>query len=111
MSEPAGSGRFRAALARGPLLLDAALGTRLIARGLDPARDDPALWNLDRPDDVLDLHRRDVAAGADALLTNTFGATRLTLARLGRSDAVVEINRRAVALARQAAGPDRFVLG
>ncbi|HEX8200837.1 MAG TPA: homocysteine S-methyltransferase family protein [Isosphaeraceae bacterium] len=111
MAEP-GPRRFRAALARGrPLLLDAAMGTRLVARGLDLARDDPCLWTLDRPDDVLAVHRRDVAAGSDALLTNTFGANRRTLARLGRPDAVVEINRRAVALARQAAGADRFVLG
>jgi 5-methyltetrahydrofolate--homocysteine methyltransferase len=111
MSRPGRSDRFRAALARGSLLLDAAMGTRLIARGLDLARDDPCLWNLDRPEEVLDVHRRDIRAGSDAVLTNSFGANRLSLARLGRSDQVAAINRRAVELARQAVGPDRYVLG
>ncbi|MBX6316713.1 MAG: homocysteine S-methyltransferase family protein, partial [Isosphaeraceae bacterium] len=97
--------------ARRPLLLDAAMGTRLLARGLDLTREDPCLWCLDRPDEVLDIHRRDIAAGSDALLTNTFGANRITLARLGYQGEVIAINRRAVALAREAAGPDRFVLG
>ena len=72
------------AVARGPVVLDAALGTRLLALGLDLATDDPALWNLSHPESVADLHRRDVGAGADALLTNTFGANRPRLARLGR---------------------------
>src|SRR5829696_8699488 len=109
MSRPGRPDRFRAALARGPLLLDAAMGTRLMARGLDLAHDDPCLWNLDRPDEVLDIHRRDLRAGSDAVLTNTFGANRLSLRRLGRSDQVAAINHRAVELARQAAGPDRLV--
>jgi methionine synthase I (cobalamin-dependent) len=105
------SGRLAEALARGPILLDAAMGTRLIARGLDLSRDDPSLWCLDRPDEVLDIHRRDVAAGSDAILTNTFGANRQTLGRLGRGDDAAAINRRAVEIAREAAGPHRLVLG
>lgn len=103
--------RLRAILARGPLLLDAAMGTRLIARGLDLRSDDPSLWNLSRPKEVTEVHRRDVEAGADALLTNSFGANRCWLARLGSAHGVEPINRRAVALARQAAGPDRLVIG
>ena len=103
--------RFRVALARRPLLLDAGMGTRLVARGLTLRRDDPALWNLSRPEDVLAIHRRDVDAGADAVLTNTFGANRHWLDRFGRAGEVEAINRTAVALAREAAGPDRFVLG
>ena len=103
--------RFRAALAHGPLILDAAMGTRLIARGLDLSCDDPALWVLAHPELVSDLHARDVAAGSDAVLTNTFGANRVWLARFGQADQVAAINRRAVALARAAAGPDRFVIG
>jgi methionine synthase I (cobalamin-dependent) len=98
-------------VARGPDVLDAAIGTRLIARGLDLARDDPALRVLHRPADVFDLHARDVAAGSDALLTNTFGANRGWLDRFGRGDDAAAINRRAVALAREAAGSDRLVIG
>ncbi|MBV8557361.1 MAG: homocysteine S-methyltransferase family protein [Planctomycetaceae bacterium] len=103
--------RFLAALAWGPMILDAAMGTRLVARGLDLAHDDPALWNLSRPESVAEIHARDVAAGSDAVLTNTFGANRPWLARSGRADQVEAINRRAVALARRAAGPDHFVIG
>lgn len=106
------TGRLADALAAGPpLVLDAAMGTRLFACGLDFDRDDPALWNLSRPDDVLDLHRRDVRAGADVVLANTFGASRPWLARFGRAEEVGAINAQAVALARAAAGPGRFVLG
>jgi methionine synthase I (cobalamin-dependent) len=107
---------FRAALGGGLVLLDAAMGTRLIARGLRlDGGDDPCLWNLERPGDVLDVHRRDVAAGAGAVLTNTFGANRAWLGRFGRSMAMPSrtepINRAAVLLARRAAGAPRFVLG
>jgi methionine synthase I (cobalamin-dependent) len=93
------------------LVLDSAMGTRLIARGLDLRDDDPALWNLSHRDDVLDCHSRDVEAGSDALLTNTFGANRPNLERLGRASNLAAINRLAVELCRAAAGPDRLVLG
>lgn len=102
---------FRETLARRPILLDAAMGTRLIALGLDLATDDPALWVIDRPESVLEIHRLDVEAGADALITATFGANRDWLGRFGRPGDVSLINRRAVELARRAAGPGRFVLG
>jgi 5-methyltetrahydrofolate--homocysteine methyltransferase len=102
---------FREAIARRPILLDAAMGTRLIARGLDLAADDPSLWVLDRPEVVLQVHRMDVEAGSEALVTNTFGANRGWLARFGRGDEVRSLNRRAVELARIAAGPGRHLLG
>ena len=94
-----------------PLVLDAALGTRLIARGLLLDRDDPSLWNLTHPDEVTTVHALDLAAGARAVLTNTFGANRLWLDRFGRAAETAAINRRAAALARAAAGPDYFVIG
>jgi len=87
------------------------MGTRLVALGLDLSGDDPALWNQTRPRDVLAMHRRDVAAGSDAIFTNTFGANRFWLKRLGREGEVEAINRRAALLARRAAGPGRFVCG
>jgi methionine synthase I (cobalamin-dependent) len=101
---------FLEAMKREPIVLDAALGTRLCARGLVLGEDDPCLWNLTRPATVLALHRLDITAGARAVFTNTFGASRGWLARFGRSD-VRTINRRAVALARRAAGAERFILG
>jgi 5-methyltetrahydrofolate--homocysteine methyltransferase len=103
---------FRAALGRGLVVLDAALGTRLIALGLRLEDDDPCLWNLSHPEAVAGIHRRDAAAGSQALLTNTFGANRSWLGRYGAArDQVGAINRAAVALARRAAGPGRFVVG
>jgi 5-methyltetrahydrofolate--homocysteine methyltransferase len=104
---------FRGALRRGLVLLDAAMGTRLLESGLRLEDDDPCLWNLTHPDAVLTLHRRDAAAGAEAVVTNTFGANRQALARLGRgTDAeVAVINQAAVALARAALGPGGLVVG
>ena len=87
------------------------MGTRLVRRGLDLRSDDPCLWNLTHPADVLDLHERDVSAGSQVLFTNTFGANRFWLENFGRADALEAINRRAVALARRAMGPDGFVVG
>src|SRR4051812_16772915 len=111
VAEPPGGDRLHHAMARGLLVLDAAMGTRLIARGLDLTGDDPTLWNLSHPDEVRELHGRDVAAGSDAVVTNTFGANRNWLARYGRAGDVAAINRRAVGLARETVGPDRFVFG
>ena len=83
---------LREILERGTLLLDAAMGTALLARGLSgPA---PA-WNLSRPEAVLEVHRSHVEAGAELILTNTFAG------------ASAEEARAALELAR-AAGP-RFV--
>ena len=87
------------------------MGTRLVARGLDLSQDDPAVWNLVRPDDVFDLHQRDVAAGSDAVYSNTFGANRVRLARFARETEVEAIIRSAVSLAREAVGSERFVIG
>ena len=47
----------------------------------------------------------------DAIFTNTFGANRFWLNRFGQGDAIESINRRAAGLAREAAGPGRFVIG
>ena len=104
--------RFEAFRSRGgtPLLLDSACGTRLIDRGLSLADSDPSLWVLDRAGQILDLHRRDVSAGSDILLTATFGANRRRLALFGRSLEVEALNRRAVAIAREVA-EDRLVVG
>ena len=55
-----------------PVLLDGAMGTALIARGLDLSRQRAPEWSLSRPDEVLAVHRAHVAAGAELVLTNTF---------------------------------------
>lgn len=104
------------------VILDGAMGTNI-------HRHEPSLsdfggkencveWlNLTRPDIILAIHSGFLEVGCDAVETNTFGATRLTLGEFGAQEFVAEINRRAVAIAREAARrfstPDhpRFVIG
>jgi methionine synthase I (cobalamin-dependent) len=85
-----------------PILLDGAMGTELIARGLRVRQESPEAWNLDRPDDVRAVHASYVAAGAEVVQTNSFGATRPRLERFGLADRQREIIRAAVELARSA---------
>ena len=100
-------------LAAGPLLCDGAMGTLLYARGvsLDACFD---VLNLNNPRVVQSIHADYIAAGADCIETNTFGANRFKLAVHGLERQVREINRRGVALARdvrESSGRDVFVLG
>lgn len=94
----------------GPLLLDGGGGTSLHPPGIDqgPPVD---LWNLTFPDQVLELHRRFVAAGSDVILTNSFGANRFRLARFDAAEKTADVNRRAAEIARAAAGRGRLVFG
>lgn len=84
------------------LLADGAMGTGLFALGLPPDAA-PETWLIERPEQVRAVHRGFVAAGSDILLTNTFGANRARLARRGLANRVVDLNRVAVAIAREAA--------
>jgi len=96
-------------LRRGPcLLFDGGLGTMLMARGL-AAGETPERWNLERRDEVTAVHRAYVAAGSEAVQTNTFGAHPLRLARAGLAGRCGEICNAATAAAR--ASGARFVVG
>jgi 5-methyltetrahydrofolate--homocysteine methyltransferase len=92
------------------LVADGAMGTQLQLAGL-PIGGGGEAWNLEHPDRVLAIHQAYVAAGSDIVLTNTFGASRWTLARHGLEGREEEVNRAAALLASQAAGAGRFVLG
>ena len=81
------------------LLADGATGTNLFAMGLTSG-DAPELWNFEHPDRVQQLHRHFVDAGADIVLTNTFGANARRLALHGLEHRAREINRVAAQLAR-----------
>jgi 5-methyltetrahydrofolate--homocysteine methyltransferase len=72
--------RLRAAL-QGEcyLVVDGAMGTQLQERGLDAAEELPELLNLTHPEDITAIHAAYVAAGADVITTNTFGANPLKL--------------------------------
>jgi 5-methyltetrahydrofolate--homocysteine methyltransferase len=92
------------------LLSDGAMGTQLQRAGLEPGGCGEA-WNLDHPDRVLAIQRGYVNAGSDILLTNTFGGCRIMLNRHEQGERTSEINRAAVAIAREALGGRGFVLG
>ncbi len=104
------------------LLCDGGFGSRIQMLDLDVEKD---FWGhenctdilpLSRPDIVREIHRGYYEAGADMVETDTFGASPITLGEFGLQDKALEINRRAVELAREAAesfkdGRTRFVLG
>ena len=87
----------------GPIVADGAMGTMLMANGLEFG-DPPELWNLEHPEIIRRVQRGYLEAGAQVLLTNTFGGNRLRLDLHGRADRVEELNRTAAVLARVEAG-------
>jgi len=92
------------------LVSDGAWGTFLQQKGLKPG-ECPEEWNISRPDDVLEIAKSYLEAGADMVETNSFGGNRFKLASYGFKERVFEFNRAAAEISRRAAGPDRFVLG
>lgn len=93
-----------------PLTCDGAMGTQLIQRGMTTS-DCGMKWNLDRPDDILAVHLAYRHAGCQLITTNSFGGSRSMLARHGFADHAAHWNTLAAQIARQAAGPDAWVLG
>lgn len=95
---------------QGLFLLDGAMGTELIARGVEVGKCNDYL-NIELPDIAFDIHRAYLEAGSDAVLTNTFGASRCALARHGFAEETIRINRAGGQVARRAAGNQKYVLG
>jgi len=92
------------------LLADGATGSNLFEMGL-VSGEAPELWNVDHPDRIRLLHQRFVDAGADIILTNSFGGTRYRLKLHAAADRVHELNTAAARLAREVAdGAGREVL-
>ena len=87
---------------KGILLADGATGTNLFNMGL-ASGEAPELWNEDAPEKIAALHRNFVEAGADIILTNSFGGTRHRLKLHGAEGRVWELNRLAAELARRVA--------
>lgn len=93
------------------LVCDGAMGTQLMLAGLEPGGCGE-LWNLTHPDRILGIQRRYVDAGADCIITNTFGASRIMLQRHGQAEELRAINQAGARIAREAFGNrDGYVLG
>ncbi len=92
------------------LVSDGAWGTFLHQKGLK-SDECPESWNLQRPDDVLEIASSYVEAGADIVLTNSFGASPLKLEGYGLETQTTELNRSAAELSKKAAGDRALVMG
>ena len=99
------------ALTRRRLVCDGAMGTQLMLAGLEPGGCGER-WNVTHPEKILEIQRRYVEAGADCIISNTFGGSRIMLQRHGHADELTEINQAGARIARKAFG-DRtgYVLG
>ena len=106
------------------LIIDGAMGTMIQNADLSPEDFGGEEFdgcneylNIVRPDIIEDVHTAYLEAGADILCTNTFGGTPIVLDEYGIGGQAVEINRRAVEIAKKAVAkfstPDwpRFVAG
>src|SRR3954451_19240110 len=114
---------FLEALERRVLLFDGAMGTQIQGRELSVEADFcgqencSEILNLSRPDLIREVHLGYLEAGADALETNSFGGSPITLSEFGLETRALEINERAAKLAREAVescaddGRERFVVG
>lgn len=97
---PSSPNRFSHLLATRPwLLADGATGSNLFEVGL-VSGDAPELWNIDHPERIATLHRSFVEAGADILLTNSFGGTTYRLKLHKAQHRVAELNTAAARIAR-----------
>jgi len=90
-------------LKNGPVVTDGSWGTQMQKRGLKRGQS-PDSWNLSHPEKVLEVARQYVDAGSQIILTNTFGASRLSLSNYKLGDQTAEINAAGVRISKQAAG-------
>ena len=97
---------------KGVLLADGATGTNLFAMGLE-AGEAPELWNESQPEKITKLHQDFVDAGADIILTNSFGGTRHRLKLHHAEDRVFALNKKAAEIARAVAdkAPRKVIVG
>ena len=102
---------FRELVKKGPVLLDGATGTNLQKAGM-PVGVCPEQWILENSEVLIDLQKRYVEAGTDILFAPTFTASRIKLNEYGLEDHLEEMNRKLVALSKEAAkGTNALVAG
>lgn len=92
------------------LLSDGAWGTLLQAKGIKPG-ECPEFWNIDHRNEVLEIARAYLKAGADIIETNSFGGSRIKLSQYGYGERIAELNRAAASISREAVGNSKHVAG
>ena len=92
------------------LVCDGAMGSMLIERGM-PEGSCPDFWGIKKHKVLSSIHKAYVDAGADMIITNTFGANRIKLSKFKLEKRTEEINKRATEIAKKAAGDKAYVLG
>ena len=93
-----------------PLCADGAWGTELQKLGLKPGALCDA-WNLEHPDRVQLVALSYVNAGAQVILTNTFGSNRIMLKEFGLSDQAADLSRAGAEISKAAAQGRAYVFG
>lgn len=102
ITEEIGKGRI--------LVSDGAWGTFLQRKGLKPG-ECPELWNTANRNEVLEIAKSYVDAGADIIETNSFGASVIKLSKFSLHEKAFELNENAARISREAAGTEKFVIG
>jgi len=92
------------------LISDGAWGTFLQEKGLKSG-ECPEQWNKTHRNDVLEIAQSYIDAGADMIETNSFGGSSFKLDHYGLKEECFELNKLAAEISREAAGPDKIVLG
>ena len=101
---------FKELVKNGPVILDGATGTNLQNAGM-PVGVCPEQWILEHPEIMIKLQKDYVEAGTNILYAPTFTASRIKLAEYGLQDQLEEMNRKLVALSKEAAGGKALVAG
>jgi len=91
------------------LVSDGAWGTFLQKKGLKPG-ECPELWCVDKPDEVYDVAKSYVDAGADMIESDSFGGSCFKLKHYGLADRAAEINEAAARASKKAAGDNAWVI-